>query len=174
MMSDFLKKGNVSLNLVFVAVVVMALLWRLGNGVVSSLKSLTVYEAPSVSQKPASLDVGNLPPVWVKQAKAIPESVGMSPMDVFFRPEEKPVEKRKEGAVADEYMSTLKRTLRLDAVSDNGAFLNGRFYKVGSPLEEFAKVGPTGALMAPRLTGLDRDTVTVNVLNTSIVVKAGK
>lgn len=160
-MHHVLLSGNARLYVVLAAGVALAVAWKGGEALNARLNELVVKQAPRVSSPSAPLTEMNFYPVWVKQPQAIAASAEANPVDALFsrdepaRPPPAPPE--------PDYAAMLQQAFRFDGAADDGVFANGRFYAVGSTLDELTMTAPTGRRVVPRLEQVDNGRATFSV-----------
>lgn len=161
-MSNILKSGNAKLYLFIVILVVLGALWRAGEAINAELGALPVKVAPKLGSNAAVLDEKSFYPVWVKQAVARTPVPDNDQVDVLFKHEEKTVEIQPKPLEPD-YALLFRRAIHIDGVSDDGLFINGRFYTIGSKLEAFAMMSTVGKRIVPVLDTWRGGTATFSV-----------
>lgn len=161
-MSNLLKSGNAKLYLFIVILVVLGALWRAGEAINVELGALPVKVAPKLGSNAAVLDEKSFYPVWVKQAVAQQPVPSNELVDVLFKHEEPTVEAQPKPMEPD-YALMFRQAIHIDGVSDDGLFISGRFYPVGSKLEAFAMVSTVGKRIVPVLEAWKGGTASFSV-----------
>lgn len=167
-MQKLLKSGNARLYILLGSMFVVASTWRAGDAINLRLFELTVKEAPRVDRNSVPINAKSFYPVWVKQAAAIPpvRSEGESDsVDALFMAKQEPkIEPPKPMApVEPDYVQMFQQRARVDGVSDDGAFVNGRFYKVGQKMEEFHFSALNGQPVVPVIESIKTGKITFTI-----------
>jgi len=165
-----------SLYLNLIALVALAAVWRAGEAVNMQLAQLPVKEAPRVDRGSAALDAKSFYPVWVKQAVAMPRPDGETEIDALFaRKVDQPEEPKFEPIrpVEPDYGEWFKQVARVDGVSDDGVFVNGRFYKLGDKMQDLAFTTASGKPVIPVVESIKEGRVTFRVGKGSVVFLLG-
>lgn len=149
-MSNLLKSGNARLYVFIVILAILGALWRAGEAINAELGALPVKVAPKLGTSAAVLDEKSFYPVWVKQAVAQQPVPANDQVDVLFKHEEPAVEAPPKPMEPD-YALMFRQAIHIDGVSDDGLFISGRFYVVGSKLEAFAMMTTVGKRIVPVL-----------------------
>ncbi len=152
-MASLLKNGNIKTYVYLVLVVLLALAWRGGDAVGAKLDAKSFY------------------PVWIKQAAAM-SAEQAADVDALFKKHEevKPVEIAPPKPVEPDYGEMLKYRVELAGVADNGAFINGQFYKVGAKINDLTYVTMSGASVTPVLWSVKKDAAILLLGKKSITV----
>lgn len=163
-MPSFLKQGNAKLYFLLAALLVVLLASRLGESITASFNALPVLQAPRAALRPIALDAASLYPVWVKQVRQGEARVADAPLDRLFRKE--PQTPRTPAAAPEpspeqRLLDQWQRTLQVDGIADNGAFLSGRFYRLHAPLTELAALDSQGLRLVPHLAAVSAQAVTL-------------
>lgn len=159
-----LNKGSAKLYIYLGVAVAAGLTWHAGEYVNGRLRLLIVKAAPQVDRNSISMDAKSFYPVWVKQASAVAPSQVDGELDTLFQKRADPSLEPPKPPEPD-YGEIFKARARVDGVSDDGAFVNGRFYKAGSKLEELALTSTTGMSIVPMIE---------SVANGRILFRVGK
>lgn len=172
-MASLLKSGNIKTYLYLALVVILGLVWRGSEAVSAKLATLPVKEAPRVNTQEVQLSAKSFYPVWIKQAAAM-SAEQAADVDALFKKQEeaKPVEPVVVKPVEPDYGEILRYKVELSGVADNGAFINGQFYKTGSQMPELMIVTMSGTPLTPVLAGVQKDSVTILLGKRSIIVAA--
>lgn len=113
--------------------------WLAGDALTLRLAGLPVHSVAGQHRTAAPADLRTLFPVWVR-GSAAPAARADDGIDAVLRPAAPaiPAPGPADGAsVAPDYPALLASRLVLDGVSADGAFLNGKFYRVGAPIADF-------------------------------------
>lgn len=145
-MQKIIKPGNSRLYVLVGAMAVVAGAWHTGEAIKKRLASLPIQEVPRVDRSSKAINARSFYPVWVKQTVAVantasPQGPGQGgEFENLFTDKEDP--KLKPAAPTEPDHATLfKQQARVDGVAKDGAFINGRFYKVGQPMAELGVAG---------------------------------
>lgn len=179
-MQRFLKTGNARLYALLGALLLLAGTWRAGEAINLRLVSLPVKEAPRVDKNSVPIDAKSFYPVWVKQAAANPpiqkEGESESVEALFMEKKEPTIEQSTGVPVAPDepdYVQMFQQAARVDGVSDDGAFINGRFYKVGQKMVEFQIYGAGGQSVIPVIQSVQNGKITFRIGNKTLISKQG-
>ena len=160
-MHHVLLSGNARLYVVLAAGMALAVAWKGGEALNARLGELAVKQAPRVTSPTVTLTETNFYPVWVKQPQAIAANAEANPVDALFAREEPP--KAPPAPSEPDYAAMLRQAFRFDGAADDGIFANGRFYGVGSTLDELTMTTPTGRRVVPRLEQVDSGRATFSL-----------
>lgn len=179
-MSKLLKNRDLKMYAYLLCLGLLFLLWRGGELINQKMQALQIKALPPVEQSQIPTDTKAFYPVWIKQAAALKAEMAQakkgSDVDELFRIKKDVVkgDGSPEAIKEPDFASMLKQKVRLDATADNGAVLNGRFYKIGVGLNELAIVRPDGGEVIPTLVGVTKDEVTIRVNKTNVIFKLQK
>lgn len=153
----------------------LAAIWASGNWVNQKFDALEVMKLKRVQSQPVSTDTKAFYPVWVKQKAAIlAERQADSSLDSLFkRPEEtKPAELAAPSAPPEpNYAELVQQSAFVDAIADNGAVINGRFYSIGEKVTDLTFYPAGKGAQSPALVSVRADGVTVSVGKTNVVLR---
>lgn len=138
----------------------------MGNLINQRLQLLPVNELKEAKHKTIVTDTKSIYPVWAKQASAIRAEIDETgDVDAIFKKNEEPKEVPTivQKPTEPDYLVIIKQSMSLQSVADNGAVFNGRFYKTGAQLDEFAVTRMSGGLVVPNLAAVSDRSVTVSV-----------
>jgi hypothetical protein len=129
-----------------------------------------------VDHNNATLDAKSFYPVWVKQAVAMPHPDGEAEMDALFarkidKPEAPKLEPIK--PVEPDYGEWFKQVARVDGVSDDGVFVNRRFYKLGDKMDDLSFTTASGKPVVPVIESIKDGRVTFRVGKSTVVFLFG-
>jgi len=177
-MHTLLKSGNAKLYTLLGSLFVLASAWRVGDAINLRLFDLPVIEAPRVDSNSAPITVKSFYPVWVKQAAAIPpghQESDVDSVDALFGQKLGPkIEPPKPlPQIEPDYMQMFQQAARVDGVSDDGAFVNGRFYKVGQKMEDFRVSGLTGQPVVPVIESIKAGKITFTIGKQKVFFQTG-
>lgn len=177
-MKKFLRSGNAKLYGLLLAVFLVVGAWRAGETVDTRLAALQVKQVPHVDRGSVPIDVKSFYPVWVKQAAAtppVPQGDGSASLDVLFnvKNEPKPEDLKPLAPLEPDYVQMFKRAAAVGGISDDGVFINGRFYAIGEPLDELAMSGPRGARVVPAVESIRDGRITFRIGGKHLVFFAG-
>lgn len=169
------KAGNNTLYVYIGIAVSLALLWRGGEYVVKEkLAKVEVRRLESKVVTAPVVDVKSFFAVFIKQPAAIKaqHQADGQPIDsLFSKPvEDKPVEVMA-APVEPDYVAQIKQSASLDAISDNGAVINGKFFAIGQPIAEMGYVVGGSKRVEPKITRLGKDNVTLQVDKATVTLK---
>jgi hypothetical protein len=175
-MNRIVHSDNVRLYLNLIALVALAAIWRAGEAINMRLAELPVKEAPRVDRNNTTLDAKSFYPVWVKQAVAMPRPDDGAEMDALFtrkidKPEEPKLEPIK--SVEPDYGEWFKQVARVDGVSDDGVFVNGRFYKLGDKMQDLSFTTASGKPVTPVVESIKKGRVTFRIGKSTVVFLFG-
>ncbi|WP_323011476.1 hypothetical protein [Castellaniella sp.] len=138
------------------AAVVLFLTWQITDHVITRMRQMPVKMAPKVNHQGDLVDPKSFYPVWVKQAVALKPIDPDMNVDAFFRKKEQPAAQEPLPAPAPEpdYVALFAQQVRIDGITDNGVFLNGRFVKLGSELQSLSVQRPNGGSVIPVLSAI--------------------
>ena len=150
---------------------VLACGWAVLAKVNANFASLPVHQVQQVSAEAAAANMPQIFPVWVepKAPKVAPEPAA-TVEDAFKQAEAAPEE---EELPPPSYADTLRGAVKVQGVTDGGAFLNGRFYRVGSDVSALAFLGMEEAQVVPRLVSVAAHAVTFRVGGERVVIEKG-
>lgn len=144
--------------------------WMLTDYVNGNLVNLTVERVPTKTVAAVPFDVKGwlktIAPVWVPGARQSGQAEETASVDGLFKAErEVEIVAASLPIVPQEpdYASLLPSRMQLDGLSAGGAFINGKFYRVGEPITDF-EYPSAGRQVIP---------VIVEVKTQSVVVKHG-
>lgn len=156
-MKKIISSGNARLWFYIGFLVAMAGLWRAGESINARLSALPIKEAPKAAKPTAIIDQKSFYAVWVKQAT----EVTIAPDDsqavdaVFNKSEEPKIEAPKPiMPIEPDYVDMFKQSADVYGVSDDGVFVNGSFYGVGSKLEPLSMTTVSGKAITPVLISI--------------------
>lgn len=175
-MAKFLKTGNARMYIYLICFASLFLLWRGGALINEKLSQLPVKTLPSVPMKQVATDTKSFYPVWIKQIAALKaEEPTTGDVDELFRTkvESVPVSVPLKPQEPD-YPSIVRQSVRADAVGDNGAVINGRFFTFGSRIEGISLMRPDGGAIVPVLMSANRGEIVMMVGKTSVVIPLQK
>jgi len=140
------------------------------------LAALPIKEVPRVDRSNVTLDAKSFYPVWVKQAVAMARGSGASEMDALFsrKTSEEPDKLEPVKPVEPDYGEWFKRVARVDGVADDGVFVNGRFYKLGSKMQEFSFTASGGKPVTPVVESIKNGKVTFRVGQSTVAFLFGR
>jgi len=154
---------------------VLCAIWASGNWVNQKFDALEVMKLKRVQTQQVSTDTKAFYPVWVKQKAAIiAERQADGSLDSLFkRPEEpKPVELPEPPAPPEpDYVQLVQQSAFVNAIADNGAVINGRFYAVGDKVEDLTFHPAGKGAVAPNLISVKPDAVTVSIGKKNVVLR---
>lgn len=154
---------------------ILCAIWASGNWVNQKFAALEVMKLKRVQSQQVSTDTKAFYPVWVKQKAAImAERQADASLDSLFkRPEEaKPVEQPVPPAPPEpDYVQLVQQSAFVNAIADNGAVINGRFYAVGDKVEDLTFYPAGKGAVAPNLVGVKPDAVTVSIGKKNVVLR---
>lgn len=166
-MQKIIRSGSVRMYLYIGSVLVIAGVWRMGEAVNLRLANLPVKEVQRVGQEPIALDAKGLYPVWVKQA-ASAGIASQADVEGLFRKAEPAL--KSPGQMPDaqpapppDYAGMFKQLARVDGVSNDGVFLNGRFYRVGQVIDALPLGFSGSAPVVPVVESIDQGRVVFRV-----------
>lgn len=143
-----MKKANSSTVLAGALALATLCAWSLSDYVNANLEALPVKRVPSLQASGVDqFDVKNLFPVWVaNSARNRAEENGERSVDDLFKENAKdlpPTAAQLEAAPAPapalpDFAALLATHMHLEGISGNGGFVNGKFYKVGEEITDFA------------------------------------
>jgi len=160
-MHHILLSGNARLYVVLAAGMALAVAWKGGEALNARLGELAVKQAPRVTSPTVTLTETNFYPVWVKQPQAIAANAEANPVDALFARDEPA--KPPPAPPEPDYAAMLRQSFRFDGAADDGVFANGRFYGVGSTLDDLTMSTPSGRRVVPRLEQVDSGRATFSV-----------
>lgn len=173
-MEKMMKSRNMTLYIYGAIAVVLAVVWKAGVFVNGELAQLPVQRLQRTQAKPVTVDSKSFYPVWMKQTAAMKaDAQAAGPVDDLFKKQEesKPVVEAAPKPQEPDYAAIVKQSAFVEAVSDNGAVINGRFYALGAPIEEMAFMPVGKAPLVPFLRSVRSDEVTIAVGKASVVVR---
>lgn len=136
-----------------IAVLAVAVVFKLTQTVNERLRAMPVHAVSKKEVKIAELDTKNLYPVVVRQQRApSAESQESALVDDVFR-EKVVVQEAPAAPPPPDFTAIFAQNLRLDATTPTGAFVNGRYYQVGQPMEDLALVNGAESIV-PRLVSV--------------------
>jgi len=154
---------------------ILCAIWASGNWVNQKFDALEVMKLKRVQSQQVSTDTKAFYPVWVKQKAAImAERQADGSLDSLFkRPEEaKPVELPVPPAPPEpDYVQLVQQSAFVNAIADNGAVINGRFYSVGDKVDDLTFYPAGKGAVAPNLVSVKPDAVTVSIGKKNVVLR---
>lgn len=166
-MKKLMKNRNVMLYLYLLIGLIVLLVWRGGNEVTTRLSQIEFKRLERTQSKPVSLSTASFYPVWYKQSAAVKAAEGQDAVsvDTLFKTaaDSKPVVEAPVAPPEPDYPAIIRQSVSVDAISENGAVLNGRFYPVGAPVDalNFAPAG--SGVNAPVLTAVTGKSATIRL-----------
>jgi len=160
----FMKSMPIQLALLAAGV---AVLWSGLGKINTNLAALPVLQAQHITDQAAPMQPKPLYPVWVGKAMRGPQADdGMlaGSVEDAFRPAALPDQVDQPPPEPD-YAEVLRSKVHIDGTSSNGAFVNGRFYSVGSDLDALVLDRADGGTITPRL---------VAASTSRVIISAGK
>lgn len=179
-MSTFLKSNNAKMYFYLLISGLIFGLWLGGESINKKLGTLEVKTLPAVPVRQISSDTKSFYPVWIKQAAALKAEMSISKKnsdveDLFNAKKEEPkLDLSTQSPKDPDYVAVFKQTVRLDAIADNGIYLNDKFFKIGAPLKEFLMFRPSGGEVIPVVVARTTEDVTFSVNGTNVVLKLHK
>jgi hypothetical protein len=179
-MQTFIKSGNTKLWLYVGILVLMAGLWRSGEAINSKLANLPIKTAPKASTATATIDQKSFYAVWVKRLiSSAPEAIenDQAVEDLFRKKDEAPTalfSVLPEKPPGPDYVQLFKQQANISGFSDDGIFINNRFYAIGQALESLAMAGEAGKPVIPVLKSIQKGKVTFSVDKQQVVFLIGK
>jgi hypothetical protein len=174
-MKKFMASGSSKLYLYLILICVLALTWHGGELVNQKLSALPIKQMPHGAVKEAATDAKAFYPVWVKQVVAVQaESISSGDVDDLFNQKVDSAEEAKRKESEPDFRGMVAQSVQVQAIGDNGAVLNGTFYKIGSVLTEITLASGDGAPVVPVLASLTKDDVTIRVNREAFRVKLSK
>lgn len=151
----------------------LALLWN-GLGQVNALlREIPVEQAREVEDVFVATAPPEIFPVWVAPRTASGSVPASGLVDGAFgqraAEEEGQVEEQ-----APSYTEALAGAVKVQGTSDSGAFINGRFYRVGASITQLALAGPDGSSLLPKLVSVRSDRIVLSIAQESLVVTKGE
>jgi hypothetical protein len=176
-MNKFMKGRNVTLYLYAVLAAVLILVWKTGEVVNKKLAATQLHRLQPKTSKVEVVNEKSFYPVFVKQAAAVNADKRIAASDaegldsLFKKDEEvKPVSEVPVALPEPDPLLTIKQNTVVDAVSDNGAVINGRFYTIGSRIEEL-RFAPAGkGVVVPVMASVSGNKVTLTAGGKSVVL----
>ena len=165
-MKKLMKTRNAMLYVYLFIAAGVLLVWRGGTIVTKKLDDMPFKRLERSIAKPGLVDTKNFYPVWVKQAPAIrAEALAAGAVDSLFRKPEEPMPLVEAPVRPPEpdYLAIVRQTALVDAISDNGAVINGRFYSIGGRLEDLAFMPAGKTPVVPVIAGLQGNQVMIKV-----------
>lgn len=163
------KSGRTRLYLYLGAVLIIAGGWRIGETINQRFATLVVKEAPRIDRSAVAIDAKSIYPVWVKQAVARAAVYEHTEVDaLFLKKAQQQIEPPP--VLESDYGELFRQAVVVDGVSSDGAFCNGRFYKMGDTMPEFAFTTASGAPLIPILEGVHKGAVTFRIGTTVLVL----
>lgn len=167
-MQKILKFGNAKLYLHLGILLLLALLWKVGETINIQLGMLPVKEVPKSAKSTIVIDEKSFYPVWVKQDVAKPQMAIGGEVDSLFKREQE-----KESVVKQlepDYGKVFQQALKIDGVAEDGLFINGHFYTIGSNLEAYAMLTSKGERLVPKLESVRGNIVQFDLGTRKIVI----
>jgi len=154
---------------------ILGAIWASGNWVNQKFDALEVMKLKRVQSQQVITDTKAFYPVWVKQKAAIlAERQADSSLDSLFkRPEEpSPVELPVPPTPPEpDYAQLVQQSAFVNAVADNGAVINGRFYSIGEKVDDLTFYPAGKGAQAPSLVSVRPDGVTVSIGKKNVVLR---
>lgn len=154
---------------------ILVAIWACGNWVNQKFGALEVMKLKRVQSQQVSTDTKAFYPVWVKQKAAIlAERQADGSLDSLFKRPEEPqaVEPPAPPAPPEpDYAQLVQQNAFVNAIADNGAVINGRFYSIGEKVDDLTFYPAGTGAQAPRLTSVHPERVTVSVGKKNIVLR---
>jgi len=165
---SFLKSPTIQLAL---AGGVLACGWAALAKVNANFDSLPVHQVQQVSAEAAAANMPQIFPVWVepKAPKVSPEPAAT--VDDAFK--QGAAEPEPEELPAPSYADTLRGTVKVQGITDSGAFLNGRFYRTGTDVPALGFLGVEEAQVVPRLVSVSAHAVAFRVGGERVLIEKG-
>lgn len=149
--------------------------WQITEHVTLEMSRLPVLTAPKVNHKGRNVDAKDFYPVWVKQAVVMAPQEDAGSIDDFFRLEKEGSKEEDAKPVEEpDYVAMFQSRVRIDGVSDNGVFIHGQFFKVGSTLDAYTMQTPQGASIVPLIESIGGGVMTFMVADKPVRFYYGK
>lgn len=175
---NILKSSLVQLVL---GLLVIVAVWAVGTKVNSNLTALPVKQVPEVQAVIKTAALPGIFPVWAGR-KAEP----LAPIDTdvegaFNAPEPVATGEGEDGQAAGEevevvvpnYAEQLRPNVKVEGVAEGGAFINGKYYRIGRSLDALAVQDIAGGTLLPRLRAASTREVVIAVGGDAITFKQG-
>lgn len=136
-MGSVLKKGNFAMAMYVVLGLVLYGTWSLSIYFNDHLSQAEVKRVRTVQEVSTPFDIQALYPVWVANTKKAVAEGGAQGIDDLFKKDEPKVA----AVVAPpepDYSVLLGQFMKVESAANNGAFINGKFYKVGELVPEYS------------------------------------
>ena len=148
--------------------------WVLLAKVNANFSGLPVHQVQQVSAEAAAANMPQIFPVWVepKAPKVAPETQA-TVEDAFKQPEQVAKEEA-EDLPPPSYADTLRGSAKVQGVTDSGAFINGRFYRVGDDVAALAFQGMEALQVTPKLASVAPHAVAFRVGGERVVIAKGE
>lgn len=178
-MQNFIKSGNKKLWFYIGSIALMAVLWKFGEAINSKLASLPIKTAPKAVAATATIDQKSFYAVWVKRiTSSAPETIenDQAVEDLFRKKEEVVIATAlPEKPPGPDYVQIFKQNANISGVSDDGIFINRRFYAIGQKLENLAMASESGTEkpIIPVLNSIQKGKVTFVVGNQKVIFLIG-
>ncbi|MQA40761.1 hypothetical protein [Rugamonas aquatica] len=130
------KLGNWSAVLVALYALTIFGIWSLAEYVNVNLAGLPIKRMASKQDVQTALDVKKLFPVWVASSERGGEVTAEGSVEQLFKAAPAVAESPAPTAQPD-YAALLASRLVLDSITASGAFINGKFYRVGEGVTDF-------------------------------------
>ena len=177
-MQTFIKSGNARLWIYVGSLVIMAGLWKSGEAINSRLAGLPIKTAPKAAERATSIDQKSFYAVWVKRlTSSSPEIIedDQAVENLFNKKEEKlPQILTPEKPPEPDYGEIFKRNAQITGISNDGIFINRKFYRIGQKLDHLAIPTEAGKPIIPVLQSIQNGKVTFNVGKKQVVFVIGK
>lgn len=161
-MKKFLKSGNTKLWIYIGVLSLMVGLWKTGESINTKLAELPIRTAPKASTT-ADLEQKSFYTVWVKQLTVAPkpsETENAQTLDTLFqfRKEPEPI-KPEPKIIEPDYAEIFKASAQIDGISDDGVFINRKFYHIGQKINQLTIATQTGKPIIPILESIQKDQI---------------
>lgn len=144
--------------------------WTFTGFVNRNLANLPIETIPNAPGQAKPFDtkgwLKTLAPVWVQSGQSLPVQAISEPVEEVFAaaPEVTVQPAPPSPPPAPNYAALLSTVMRIDGIASEGAFVNGKFYRIGEPISDF-EYPEAGRQVVP---------VIVSVTATTVVVRHGR
>lgn len=170
-MREYLNQKSAGSTVYLACLLLLAAIWFGTDSIRESMEAEEIYQLSSVKSGVSAVDVKGLrsvsekSPIALKQERALAQAEGVGAdvdVDAVFGDKHSD-EAPPPPPPAFEFDKFFKQNAVLNAVSSNGAVINGHFFETGGDMEVLALVGDQGKKVVPVLRSVNETVAVVSV-----------
>ena len=146
--------------------------WAVAAGVNRNLGQLPIQQIQQVNESAPTATPPALYPVWA--GRKVAQVAVIDPADVegaFNEPA--PVVDEAEAPPLPNYAELLRPSVKIDGTTDTGAFINGRYFRVGRAMDGLSIQDAAGVALVPRLTQATASRVVIAIGGDTLTLQQG-